>query len=107
LTGQELQDAVVELARFAGWRAAHFAPARTAHGWRTPCRYDAAGWPDLVLVRDRVVFVEIKSDRDRLRPDQAVWLQALGEADAEVHVWTSEEWLDGTVDAVLGVGVRR
>jgi hypothetical protein len=103
VTGAELQDAIVDAAHLAGFRVAHFAAARTQHGWRTPCRYDAKGWPDLVRVRDRVVFVEVKGDGDHLRADQAAWLASLARAGAEVHVWTAEEWADGTVDAVLGL----
>jgi hypothetical protein len=39
-------DAVIELARLGGWRVAHFRPARTASGWRTPVQGDGAGFPD-------------------------------------------------------------
>jgi hypothetical protein len=47
-----------------GWRAAHFRPARTAKGWRTPVAADGAGFPDLVLVRrTRIVAAELKSGR--------------------------------------------
>ena len=103
MTGAELQDAIVDAAHLAGWRAAHWRPARTSHGWRTPCQYDAHGFPDLVLCGPRVVFVEVKGDGDRLRQDQAAWLESLARAGAEVHVWTAEEWADGTIDAVLGL----
>lgn len=105
MTGAEIQSGVIDLARLQGWRVAHFRPARTSKGWRTPVSADGKGWPDLVLVRDRIMFVEIKGDGDRLRPAQAAWLDALGRANAEVHVWGSEEWTDGTVDAFLGLRV--
>jgi VRR-NUC domain len=106
VTGAELMDAIVDGAHFAGWAVAHFAPARTSKGWRTPCRYDARGFPDLVLVRDRVVFAEVKGDGDRLRAEQAAWIAWLTKAGAEVYVWGSGEWTDGTVDAVLGLKGR-
>jgi len=106
VTGAEIQDAVVGTAHIAGWTVAHFRPSRTAHGWRTPCAYDARGFPDLVLVRDRVVYAEIKGDGDRLRDEQGQWLARLAAAGAEVHVWGSEEWMDGTIDAILGLKVR-
>jgi len=101
VTGAEIQSGVVDLARLQGWRVAHFRPARTSKGWRTPVAADGKGWPDLVLVRERVVYAEIKGDGDRLREEQAAWLQALAQAGAEVHLWRAEEWMDGTVDAVL------
>lgn len=36
VTEAQFQAAVVDLARLAGWRVAHFRPARTSHGWATP-----------------------------------------------------------------------
>ena len=101
MTGQELQDAVAEAARLAGFRVAHFAPARTSKGWRTPARYDAAGFPDLVLVGSRVIFAEIKGDGDRLRPDQEGWLGALRVAGAEVHLWTAKDWREARIEKAL------
>lgn len=101
LNGSDLQDAIVDLARTLGWRAAHFAAARTKDGWRTPARYDAAGWPDLTLVRERVVFIEVKGDGDSLRPEQQAWIDQLEAAGQEVYVATSRMWRDGVVDDVL------
>jgi VRR-NUC domain len=80
---------------------AHFRPARTEKGWRTAGAYDAQGWPDLVLVRDRVIFAEVKVQRGRLQPDQVVWLDALREAEQEVYVWRTSDWLSGAVEDVL------
>ena len=73
----------------------------TAHGWRTAGSYDARGWPDLVLVRERVVFAEIKLDRGRLRPEQVVWLKDLRQAGQEVYVWRGLDWTSGAVEEVL------
>jgi hypothetical protein len=101
VTGAELMDAIVDVAHLTGWRVAHFRPARTADGWRTAVQYDGAGWPDLTLVRDRLVVVEVKGDRDRLRPEQHDWLESLAGAGVEAYVWGSVEWFDGTVNAVL------
>lgn len=72
----ELQEQVIELARLLRWRVAHFRPAMTKHGWRTPVAGDGKGFPDLVLVRDRVVVVELKSEVGRVSDDQAEWLGA-------------------------------
>jgi hypothetical protein len=105
MTGSELQDAIVEAAGLAGFRAAHFAAARTQHGWRTPARYDAKGWPDLVLVGPRVIYVEVKGDGDKIRPEQARWIAALNRAGAEAHVWGPDDWTSGRVDAALGFKV--
>jgi hypothetical protein len=65
-------------------------------GWRVYHTWDSRksepDFPDLVLVRDRVMFAELKSPRGRLRKDQAAWLCALRAAGAEavpvVAAWT-------------------
>lgn len=102
MTEQEFQDVVVDLARLYGWRVAHFAAARTAHGWRTPARYDAKGFPDLVLVhpvRHLIKFVEVKSRDGKTTPEQDGWLSALSMASARttevrVQVWRPQDASD-------------
>lgn len=88
------QSAVIDYAQRKGWRVAHFRPAQNARGdWRTPVAADGAGFPDLVLVRDRVIFAELKSHTGRVREDQHAWLDALrGAAQTEVHVWRPADW---------------
>lgn len=87
MTEDDLKAQVLDLAAAHGWRVAHFRPARTQQGWRTPVEADGRGWPDLVLVRERVIFVELKAERGSLSADQRAWLEALTEAGAEVYVW--------------------
>lgn len=102
MNGKQLQDAIVDLAHLNGWIAAHFRNARTASGGHvTAVAYDGKGYPDLTLVRERVVFIEVKGDGDRLRPDQEVWIERLGLAGQEVYVATPSMWLDGLLDPVL------
>jgi hypothetical protein len=103
MTGSEFQDAIAEAAHLAGFRVAHFAAARTAYGWRTPARYDAKGWPDLVLVGPRMIFVEVKGTGDKMRPEQDEWIAALLAAGAEAYVWTPDDWASGSVEVVLGL----
>lgn len=98
----QLQQAVIELARLLGWRVAHFRPAMTAKGWRTPVEGDGKGFPDLVLVRGtRLIFAELKSDHGRLSIEQQEWNHWLILATPEVYVWTPEKWSDGRVEAML------
>jgi hypothetical protein len=76
---RDFQTAVVDLARLKGWRVAHFRPAQTSKGWRTPVEADGKGFPDLVLARaGRVILLELKSARGRVSPEQGEWLKALG-----------------------------
>jgi hypothetical protein len=83
---QELQATIVEACRVLGYRVAHFRPARTAHGWRTPMSGDV-GFPDLVCARPgRVFALELKAARGRLGPGQQEWLQALDGGLVEARV---------------------
>lgn len=77
MTEAELQSAIIAAAKLLGWRVCHFRAAKTERGWRTPIEGDA-GFPDLVLARRmRVLFLECKSDKGRLSPDQSAWCSAL------------------------------
>ena len=76
-----------------GWKRAHFRPARTAHGWRTPVAADGAGFPDLILVRgDRLLAAELKTESGTLTPAQSEWLEALAAAGMETFVWRPDDW---------------
>lgn len=81
------QAEVIDLAHLFGWKVAHFRPAMTKHGWRTPVAADGKGFPDLLLVRDRVIAAELKSDRGRLSHDQEAWLGTFEAAGVEVYEW--------------------
>jgi hypothetical protein len=102
LTERELQRCVLDLAHLLGWRVAHFRPARTAKGWRTPVEADGAGWPDLVLCRGKRFLVrELKGDGGRLSPAQLAWLIALQQSGVNADVWTPPDWHRGHIEAVL------
>jgi VRR-NUC domain len=102
MTEAELQEAVIGLAHLLKWRAVHFRPAMNAAGnWRTPVAADGKGFPDLVLCRDRVMFVELKSMTGRLSVDQQDWLHALAQSGAECHIWRPDDWTQGRIERVL------
>lgn len=86
-TEADFQTYVIDLAHLYKWRVAHFRTARTEKGWRTPVSADGKGFPDLVLVRDRVIYAELKSDSGRLSSEQEAWLEDLAAAGAETYVW--------------------
>jgi hypothetical protein len=79
MTERDLQSTIVQAARMFGWLVAHH------HDSRRQVRpsvfvgdADAAGLPDLVMVRrDRVLFVELKREKGRTTPAQDQWLDAL------------------------------
>ena len=84
-----------------GWRVYHSRPARTNKGWRTPVSYDGRGFPDLLLVRDRVIAIEIKGDGDKLTEEQQTWLDAFACAGVPAQVIRPDDWFNGTVDNLL------
>ena len=100
MTEAELMDATVSLAHVYNWKVAHFRPAQTAKGWRTPVGADGKGFVDLVLAKvgHDPMFVELKSATGKLRQAQIEWIAALWR---NVHVWTPAEWSDGTILRVL------
>lgn len=84
MTEAEFQQAVIDIAMLRGWKVAHFRPARTAKGWRTPVQGDR-GFVDLVLARRGVVLlVELKSDKGRFGPGQQEWAAAIGD---QYRIW--------------------
>lgn len=104
MTEAELQTAVIDTARVLGYLVAHFRPAETKQGWRTPVQADGKGFPDLVLTgRRRVIFAELKNEKRPLEPEQRVWLEALAVAGAEVYLWRPADWSSGEIERTLRV----
>ena len=91
-TEEEFKGQVMQLAKLRRWRLAHFRPAETRKGWRTAVEGDGSGFPDLVLVRERVVWAELKSARGVLSAEQIEWVAALEKAGQEIYVWRPADW---------------
>lgn len=96
ITEAEFIEQVAAFASLHGWHAAHFRPARTAKGWRTPCQFQAKGWPDLFMVRNgRIVVAELKRSRkEKPTQEQYFWLSWLSEALPDVFIWTPDDWTE-------------
>lgn len=97
----ELQRDIIATAQRLGWRVAHFTAVKTEHGWRTPVAAQGKGFPDLVLVRERVVVIEVKLGGHKPTGEQAEWLTAFRLAGVEAFVATRKSWADGTIVEVL------
>ncbi len=89
----EFQTDVILFAQARGWRVAHFRKSRTKHGWRTAVSADGKGFFDLVFVRERIVWAELKMPGNRPSADQLAWLAALLKAGAEAYVWYPKDWV--------------
>lgn len=91
----KLQELVLGMMRATGWeRRYHTHDSRRSH----------KGFPDLVAVRrrdQRVVWVELKSEKGRVRPEQQEWLEDLRWARQEAFLWRPSDYLCGTVERVL------
>ena len=74
-------------------------------GWRAYHSYfsdrSEAGWPDLVLVRDRIIYAELKTMKGRLTRAQEEWRDALVFAGATFYLWRPCCWLSGEIEQVL------
>lgn len=77
MTEKEWQAQVVGLATTLGWQRYH-----TYRSTKSP-----GGFPDEVLVRERILFVELKTETGKLSPLQLHWLEKLRKAGGEVYVW--------------------
>jgi hypothetical protein len=84
ISEKEFQAQILQLARLAGWKAYHTFDSRRS----------TAGFPDLVLVRPPVVlFVELKSEEGKLRPEQKAWLEVLSRCErVEARLWRPGMW---------------
>ncbi len=103
MTEAQLQSAIIDLAHALGYRAAHFRPALTSKGWRTPVSADGKGFPDLNLVKkDRVVYIECKSEKGKQSPEQIEWEMAIRASGAEYFLFRPSDWLNDKVEKVLG-----
>lgn len=94
MSEKEFTKQVLNLAKFMGWRTAHFRPAQAQSGrWLTPVQGDGKGFPDLLMVKgDQVIAAELKVGRNNLTPEQGDWLRDLRGAGVEAHTWRPADW---------------
>jgi hypothetical protein len=84
VTERAFQQAVIDAAKLLGWRCYHTHDSRRS----------APGFPDIVAVRERVIFAELKTARGALSQEQVAWLDALKAAGQEIHVWREDRWAE-------------
>lgn len=82
----------IQVAHTHGWKVARFHRLPTRGGaWRTPVGADAAGFPDLTCVRERLLFAELKIAPNKPTVDQVDWLERLHEGGVEAYVWNDRQ----------------
>lgn len=85
MTEAELMANVRQVALLGGWLTYHTHDSRRSD----------KGFPDLVMVHPitgRTVYVELKSAKGRIRPEQRTWIDALYRGGHEVYVWRPADW---------------
>jgi len=93
---KDFQQAVIELAKWNGWRVHHTRTVQVRSGhWLSP-GIDA-GFPDLILARaGELLFIELKLNKTKTRANQDVWLELLAAVsrigEVETHVWRPSDW---------------
>ena len=77
MTEKQFQSKVITLAKTLGWKMYHTYDSRRSE----------PGFPDLVLVKNKVLFRELKTDTGKLRTEQKEWGDALTAAGCDFKVW--------------------
>jgi hypothetical protein len=94
VTEAQLQQAVIDVARFYGWLHYHTHDSRRS----------VAGWPDLFLVHPRtgeIVVAELKATSGRVSHAQQEWIDAFAAAGVVVNVWRPSHLTGGQVARAL------
>jgi hypothetical protein len=91
MTERELSDNLADTAKVYKWLAYHTFDSRRSE----------PGFPDWVLIRERLLVVELKSERGKVAPAQYRWLKAFEDAGADTRVWRPQHWLSGEIEETL------
>ena len=106
MTERELMEAVIECAQRFGWKCMHI-PDRlyklAAKEQRWDAMTGAEDWPDLILVRNGVMWVvECKTERGQVSDGQHAWLQAFATLRfPRVAIWRPSDWSSGEIEETL------
>jgi len=78
ITEKQFEAQVKEVAKLFRWKYYH--PFLS--------KWSESGYPDITLVRgNRLIIVELKSEKGKLTKAQAQWLWALRKTPAEIYIW--------------------
>jgi hypothetical protein len=88
------QADVLRLAKLLGWRAYHTFDSRRSQ----------KGYPDLTLVRDRVIVAELKAEAGKTTVEQDEWIEAFRAAGVAAYCWRPSDWSE--IEKVLSKATR-
>ncbi len=94
-TEREFTRWFIECALFHDWKVAHFGNTikfvrRGDQAVAIPDK-DAAGFPDMVCVRERLLCAELKLAPNKPTATQVDWIESLRDAGVEMHVWNDRQ----------------
>ena len=93
MTEDKFRAQVVKRARELGWKAMFIGRSKGGDRHVTQMGADGRGWPDLTLVRERIVFAELKTDANyHVYEPEREWLAQLRLAGGEVYLWRPRLW---------------
>lgn len=82
VTEKDFLQQVRDMAHLFGWRSYHSLVSRGSE----------PGFPDLCLCRPpRLLMVELKTSRGRVRPEQEEWLADLNACGIEAAIWRPDD----------------
>lgn len=88
ITEKQFRQQVAQLAKLCGWKC-YFT-------WLS--LHSPGGFPDLWMIRDRLVICELKTEKGQLIEAQWEWLMLLQQAGYEAYLWRPSDW-----DEIVGI----
>lgn len=79
---KEFMADLKRLAKSEGWRVYHTHDSRRSD----------SGFPDLVMLRERLIVAELKMPEGRLTAAQANWLDSFRSVGVPAYEWRPEQW---------------
>lgn len=93
----QFQQQVLDVARLRGWTLVYHPADNVPRETKSGKRYlqdVKPGFPDLVLVRERIVYAELKTMTGRLSKAQQKWRDGILAAGGDWHLWRPSDIVD-------------
>jgi hypothetical protein len=84
-TERKFATTVVGFMRRHGWKVQR-------NGWVGVGNQHVKGFPDMVCVREDILFVELKTTTGKLKPAQEEWMDSIKAAGGHWELWRPRDW---------------